>query len=67
MCEEITIHRQLFWLCVQKLATTDSRLHYLWNICLIQLIRWIHLILKPKQEEHHCVAVFIFIVFDLVL
>ena len=29
---------------VQKILSTDSRLHYLWSICLIQLIRWIHLI-----------------------
>ena len=35
----------------EKILHTDSRLHYLWSICLIQLIRWIHLILKPEKEN----------------
>ena len=35
--------------CVQKILSTDSRFHHLWSICLIQLIRWIHLILKPQE------------------
>ena len=30
----------------------DSRLYYLYNVCLIQLIRRIHLILKPEMEKH---------------
>ena len=44
MYEDITIHRQLIWICVE--------VYYLSNIYLIQLIRWIHLILKPKKEKH---------------
>ena len=56
MCEEISIHGQLFWLCVQKILSADSKLHYLWNICLIQLIRWLHLIFKAKKEKHDWIA-----------
>ena len=29
MGEEIAIHGQVFLLCVQKILSTDSRLHYL--------------------------------------
>ena len=46
MCEEIAIHRQLIWLGVKK-----YHLHYLWNICLIQLIRRIHLIFKHDNPS----------------
>ena len=35
-------------LCVNKLLFTDSRFHYPWSICLIQLITRIYLISKPK-------------------
>ena len=43
---------------VNKLLFIESRLHYSWNTCLIQLIRWIHLISKTKIEktrlyQHH--------------
>ena len=51
MCEEITIHRQLIWLGVQKILSTDSGVYYLWDIYLIQLIRLIHLIFKPETKN----------------
>ena len=40
-------------MCV-KILFTDHRLQYLWSICLAQLIRWIHLILKPEKGKHYC-------------
>ena len=30
--------------------------HYPWSICLIQLIRWIHQISKPKSKKHYCLS-----------
>ena len=59
VCEEITVHGQLIWLCVKKLVSTDGRLHYLRSICLIQLIRWIHLILKPEMKNKNEVPIFV--------
>ena len=36
---------------VCKKLSTDTGQYYLWSIYLIQLIRWIHLILKPNWKN----------------
>ena len=51
-----TIHRWLNTLCVNKLLFSDSRFHCAWSISLIQLIRWINLILKSKQKKRQYVT-----------
>ena len=50
----IDLHGQLNTLYVSKLLVTHSRFHYPWCTCLIQLLKWIHLISKPKQEKLEC-------------
>ena len=49
-----TIHRQLNTLCMNRLLFIDSRFHYLWSSCQIQLIRWIHQISKPISKKCDC-------------
>ena len=51
---------------MNKLLFTDSRFHYPWSTCLLQLIRWIHLILKPKSKKHECARIWIKWVFTFV-
>ena len=56
---KMNLHYILRWLntlCVNKLLFKGSIFHYPWSICLIQLIRWIHLISKPKSKKRDCLT-----------